>query len=151
VRQIQDAGINVIGNYIFGLPDDTQQTMEETLALAQDLNCEMANFYSAMAYPGSPLYTLAVSEGWPLPESWQGFSQHAVDTLPLPTKFLKAHEVLRFRDEAFGRYFSNPGYLRMVGEKFGSDTARHVEEMSRRRLDRKYAQSSPPIKLSQLR
>src|SRR5262249_22687491 len=33
VRRIQAAGINVLGNYIFGLPDDTTDRMEETLAL----------------------------------------------------------------------------------------------------------------------
>ena len=58
VRQIQAAGINVIGNFIFGLPDDDLETMQQTLALAQELNCEFANFYSAMAYPGSPLYRM---------------------------------------------------------------------------------------------
>src|SRR5262249_10161523 len=68
IRQIKDAGINVIGNYIFGLPDDDLKSMGETLDLAIELNCEFANFYSAMAYPGSHLYTLAVEKGWRLPE-----------------------------------------------------------------------------------
>ena len=33
VREIQDSGINVIGNYIFGLQEDTLETMKETLEL----------------------------------------------------------------------------------------------------------------------
>ena len=60
MQAIQNAGINVIGNYIFGLPDDDLVTMRQTLDLAKVLNCEFANFYSAMAYPGSPLYGMAV-------------------------------------------------------------------------------------------
>jgi len=72
LRQVREAGINVIGNYIFGLPEDDRQTMQETLDLALELNCEFANFYSAMAYPGSPLYRQAQEQGWPLPESWGG-------------------------------------------------------------------------------
>src|SRR5262245_7365737 len=47
VRRIQQAGISVIGNFIFGLPDDDVQTMQQTLDLALELNCEFANFYSA--------------------------------------------------------------------------------------------------------
>ena len=94
VRQIKGAGINIIGNYIFGLPEDTHETMQRTLDLALDLNCEFANFYSAMAYPGSPLYEQAVRNGWRLPDTWSGYSQHAVDTLPLPTRHLSAGEVL---------------------------------------------------------
>ncbi|MEO5372605.1 MAG: hypothetical protein H7833_21255, partial [Magnetococcus sp. DMHC-1] len=53
VQRIHDAGIHIIGNYIFGLPDDSLESMEETLNLAMDLNCAFANFYAAMAYPGS--------------------------------------------------------------------------------------------------
>ena len=85
VRRIQKAGINVIGNYIFGLPDDNLATMRETLDLdlALELNCEFANFYSAMAYPGSPLYTQAVKAGLPLQTSWAGYSQHSYDCRPL--------------------------------------------------------------------
>ena len=63
VRQIQQADISVIGNFIFGLPDDDLETMSQTLALAAELNCEFANFYSAMAYPGSPLYAMAIRNG----------------------------------------------------------------------------------------
>lgn len=58
VRKVQDAGIYVIGNFIFGLPDDTFESMQEILDLAIETNCEFANFYSAMAYPGSKLYNL---------------------------------------------------------------------------------------------
>ena len=101
VREIQQAGIAVIGNFIFGLPDDTMATMRETLDLAKDLNCEFANFYSAMAYPGSPLYREAISRGLPLPKRWSGYSQHSYDCQPLPTDVVPAKEVLRFRNEAF--------------------------------------------------
>jgi radical SAM superfamily enzyme YgiQ (UPF0313 family) len=139
VREVQAEGINVIGNYIFGLPDDTQASMRDTLSLATELNCEFANFYSAMAYPGSPLYEIALRRGWELPEQWYAYSQHAYETLPLPTNHLCASEVLRFRDEAFHSYFSNPRYLDMLGAKFGPETRSHVEGMNRHRLRRKYA------------
>jgi radical SAM superfamily enzyme YgiQ (UPF0313 family) len=141
VRKIKAAGINIIGNYIFGLPEDTMVTMQHTLDLALDLNCEFANFYSAMAYPGSALYEEAVRRGWQLPDTWSGYSQHAVTTLPLPTRHLPAGEVLRFRDHAFNVYFSHPPYLEMIRQKFGSDTLAHIVEMTSHRLERKYAAS----------
>ncbi len=136
VRQIQTADINVIGNYIFGLPDDDLATMRQTLDLAKELNCEFANFYSAMAYPGSPLYATAVARGWGLPERWSGFSQHSHDCRPLPTEHLSAAEVLRFRDDAFHEYFANKRYLDMATQKFGVETRRHIEEMAEARLER---------------
>lgn len=139
LEKVRDAGINVIGNYIFGLPEDDAVTMQATLDLALDLNCEFANFYSAMAYPGSPLYALALRNGWPLPAQWSGYSQHSVDTLPLPTKYLSAAEVLRFRDHAFRVYFGSPRYLDMMAGRFGPETVHHLRDMAHYKLARQHA------------
>jgi anaerobic magnesium-protoporphyrin IX monomethyl ester cyclase len=145
VREIQKSGINVIGNFIFGLPDDTVETMRETLELAKELNCEFANFYSAMAYPGSPLYESAVANNWALPETWSGFSQHSYDCQPLPTEFVSAAEVLRFRDSAFGEYFGNSKYLDMVAQRFGWDTRHEITEMTKHKLRRKLFETPASI------
>lgn len=137
VQQIQDAGIRVIGNYIFGLPEDDLNTMQATLDMALDINCEFANFYSAMAYPGSKLYNIALENSWQLPDKWHGYSQHSYETLPLPTKHLSAAEVLSFRDHAFHTYFSDQNYLAMLEQKFGPHIKRHVIDVSKDRLKRK--------------
>lgn len=137
VNTIQDAGIRVIGNYIFGLPDDNLDTMQETLDMAMDLNCEFANFYCAMAYPGSKLYNIAIEKGWKLPDEWHGFSQHSYETLPLPTKYLSAKEVLKFRDDAFHKYFENMRYLNMIEGKFGVKVKEYIKDMTKTRLKRR--------------
>ena len=139
LEKTRAAGIHVIGNYIFGLPEDDLETMQKTLDMALELDCEFANFYCAMAYPGSSLYERAVAEGWPLPETWGGYSQHAVDTLPLPTRHLTSGQVLRFRDDAFQTYFRNPRYLALVERTFGAATRREVETMTAHRLERRFA------------
>lgn len=137
VRRVQSAGINVIGNYIFGLPDDTQESMRETLDLAIEANCEFANFYSAMAYPGSKLYTVAEERDWKLPDEWIGYSQHSFETTPLPTETLSGAQVLRFRDDAFRAYFQNPRYIDMVGRKFGYEVTKHLARMVEQPLPRR--------------
>lgn len=142
VRKIQNAGINVIGNYIFGLPDDTYASMEETLALAIEANCEFANFYCAMAYPGSKLYTMAEQQGWELPSSWIGYSQHSYETFPLRTEQLGNAEVLRFRDEAFRRYFTHHRYLDLVKRKFGDKVLTHIADMTKVKLKRQLLDDS---------
>jgi anaerobic magnesium-protoporphyrin IX monomethyl ester cyclase len=152
VDQIRAAGINVIGNYIFGLPEDDQDSMQATLDLAVELNCEFANFYSAMAYPGSPLYARALRDGVPLPANWSGYSQHSRDCLPLSTRYLTAREVLQFRDDAFQRYYTNLGYLDMVERRFGSSMVEHIRHMTAHRLQRDLLTGRmqvPPVTLSE--
>jgi radical SAM superfamily enzyme YgiQ (UPF0313 family) len=136
VQEIRASGINVIANYIFGLPEDDLDTMRATLDMAIELNCEFANFYSAMAYPGSPLYTVAVRQNLPLPKEWTGYSQHSANCLPLPTRYIPGRDVLRFRDEAFRTYYTAPNYLEMIGRKFGSATVEHVRKMTAVQLER---------------
>lgn len=138
VRKIQDAGIYIIANYMFGLPDDNHASMRETLDLAKELNCEWANFYSGMAYPGSQLYGLALQNGWSLPEKWHDFSQHSYEQLPLPTDHLTAGQVLSFRDSAWQEYNTNPVYLDMIKAKFGQGVLDHINKLTSHKLKRKF-------------
>ena len=136
VRMIQAEGINVIGNFIFGLPDDTLESMRATLDMARELNCEFANFYSAMAYPGSELFSEANSRD--LPDDWSGYSQHSYDCKPLPTETLSSEEVLSFRDKAFEQYFLGRNYLEMIEHKFGRDVCIDITSMAEQHLSRRF-------------
>ncbi len=136
IRQIQAADINVIGNFIFGLPGDTIGKMWATLDLAKSLDLDFANFYSAMAYPGSPLYAEAVAKGWELPKTWRGYSQHNDECSPLATEALRSTEIVAFRDMAFNDFFGNPDYLNRVEGKFGLSTREHIEGMLKYQLVR---------------
>ena len=134
---IRAADINVIANYIFGLPGETMETMQQTLQLALELNTEMANMYPCQALPGSPLYAEARRRGWALPSGTEAFAFLSYETEPLATPPLTAAQVLRFRDEAWQTYFTNPAYLALVERRFGPAQRRAVEEMTRIRLRRR--------------
>jgi len=136
-KTIGDAGINIISNFIFGFPDDTLETMQETLDLAMELNNEMANMYPCQALPGSPMYQMAKKNGWKLPDTFEGFAFLSYECQPLPTKYLTSAQVLKFRDEAWQKYFSNPTYLDLIGRKFGGKERRNIEDMASIRLKRK--------------
>jgi len=45
--------------------------------------------------------------------------------------------VLRFRDEAFDRFFRSKRYLDMVTQKFGWETRHQIEQMTRQKLRRR--------------
>lgn len=134
---VREADIKIISNYIFGFPDDTLETMQQTLDLALELNTEMANMYPCQALPGSPMYTNAVKRGEDLPTTAEEFAFLSYESKPLPTKTLSSADVLRFRDEAWQTYFTNPKYLALVEESFGKQERQNVEEMSKVRLKRK--------------
>lgn len=137
VKSIQAHDIYVLGNYMFGLPEDDLNTMKETLDYAMELNCEFANFYSAMAYPGSKLYDWAKEKKYEVPSNWSSFSQHGYETQPLPTNHISASDVLRFRDTAFIRYHTNPRYLDMISSRFGRKVREHIEKLLKIKVKRR--------------
>ncbi len=135
VKMIQDNGMYVLGNYMFGLPDDDMDSMRRTLDLAKRLDCEFANFYTVMAMPGSALYAEAEERGI-VSDDWAVYSQLGYKTRPLPNARLSSEEILRFRDQAFDEYFKNAEYLDMVESRFGPKTRGHIERMTGTRLKR---------------
>ncbi len=135
VKLSRDAGLMVLGNFIFGLPGDNFDSMRRTLDMAFKIETEWPNFYVAMAYPGSKLYT--ETDPSLLPTTWSGYSQYSYDCQPLPTKYLTPAEVLAFRDYAFHTYFENPKYLKMLQDKFGLNVVKHVKDMVKVKLKRK--------------
>jgi anaerobic magnesium-protoporphyrin IX monomethyl ester cyclase len=136
-KMIQDAGINVCANYIFGLGHDSWDTMQETLNLALELNAENHNMYAATSLPGSPLYLKAKQEGWELPQEYSGFGFLSYDHIPSRTYNLEAKEVLAFRDYAFHACFESPRYLSMIQNKFGSVAVENIKKMTDIKLKRK--------------
>jgi len=137
IQQVHDADIEVMANYIFGLPGDTQESMQKTLEFSKELCTFGWNAYAAMALPGSQLYKNAVMNGIPLPDTYEGYSFHGYDTLPLPTDTLSAAEILTFRDKAFNEYHSYPPFLEKVKTKFGQIAVDNINEMLKVKLKRK--------------
>ena len=137
IHQVHEADIEVMANYIFGLTGDSKGSMQKTLDLSIELCTLGWNAYAAMALPGSKLYKDAIMNGTKLPTTYEGFSFHSYDTIPLPTAHLTPAEILEFRDNAFNIYHSNPNFLNRVKNKFGEIAVDNINEMLKVKLKRK--------------
>jgi anaerobic magnesium-protoporphyrin IX monomethyl ester cyclase len=137
VKLVQQHDISVAANYIFGFPEDTMDTMQQTLNLALELNTEMANLYPCQALPGSPLHLKAKSEGLQLPDTYQGYGFLSYEAAPMATKHVSAAEVVRFRDMAWNKYHTNPAFLNLIENKFGNQARAGIEELTKIQLKRR--------------
>lgn len=137
VKKAHDAGIDLCANFMFGLPGDNYDTMQDTFSLALELMPAFPSFFCTMAIPGSDLYDGALRKGIKLPDTWLGYASQGYDFEPLPTDELSAAQVLEFRDYVFDAYFMNPKYLNMIERKFGRETREHIQQMTAIKLKRK--------------
>ena len=137
VDQIHEAGIEVMANYIFGLPGDTLSTMQDTLNLSLELCTSGWNGYAAMALPGSQLYYNAIKNNQRVPQTYAEYSFHGYDTVCAQTDTLTPAQVLRFRDEAFTTYHTNSKFIERIRSKYGDSAVKNIQEMTAVKLNRK--------------
>ena len=137
VRQVHDADINIMANYIYGLPGDDKESIQKTFDLSLELNTLGWNTYAAMALPGSQLYRDAVKNNIKLPENYEGYSFHSYNTQPLPTEHLTASQILKMRDECWAKYHANEKFLDKVEKKFGKEAKDNILKMCKIKLKRK--------------
>ena len=72
-----------------------------------------------------------------MPDSYEAFAFFSYEAQPLPTNYLSASQVLKFRDDAWKTYFTNPDYLELVERRFGFEERKNVEDMASITLKRK--------------
>lgn len=137
VSEIVAHDIGVGGNFIVGLPSDSHETMQQTQDLALELDLANMNVYCSTALPGSPLYLQAKREGRKLPEEYSEFGFLSYDHVPDSTEFLTSEEVLRFRDNFFHTYFTDPTVLDRMKRRYGQIAVDNIKKMTDIRLKRK--------------
>ncbi len=64
LRWAKAAGINNWGFFIIGLPGETEDTVQETIAYAKALPLDIALFHIAAPYPGTPFFFEVAQNGW---------------------------------------------------------------------------------------
>ncbi|MDH4469326.1 MAG: B12-binding domain-containing radical SAM protein [Bacteriovoracaceae bacterium] len=137
VEYVHSSGINVLANYIFGLPGETMESMQQTLDLSLELCTAGWNAYAAMPLPGSLLYKNALNKGLNLPINYIEFSFHSYETAPLATEFLTSAQILKFRDDAYTTYHSDPKFLKKIGDLLGPEAVDNIQTMAKVKLKRK--------------
>lgn len=137
IKQVHEADIDVMANYMYGLPGDDKETIKKTYDLSVELCTSGWNTYPAMALPGSALYKEGIEKGIAMPKSYSGYSFHAYDTVCLPTEKLQPWEVLKLRDDNFINYHLNQKFLERIKNRFGEKAVKNIKQMSKIKLTRK--------------
>jgi hopanoid biosynthesis associated radical SAM protein HpnJ len=77
MRDCHRLGILVHGTFIVGLPGETPETIEQTIAFAKAIDPYSLQVSLAAPYPGTELYRQAQEHGWLAPERAAGLVQDA--------------------------------------------------------------------------
>ncbi|MFC2029915.1 B12-binding domain-containing radical SAM protein [Chloroflexota bacterium] len=124
-RESKAAGLQTMGFFIFGLPADTEETMDDTIRFALELDPDLANFMIAAPYPGTELWEIARRDGRLFSMNWQDYAIHDEKArYELPT--LPPELVERKWHQAYRRFYLRPG--RIWRKAVDPDTWRRLPE-----------------------
>lgn len=111
-RDCHDLGITVHGTFILGLPGETQETIQETIRFAREVNPHTIQVSVAAPYPGTELYKRAKESGW-LPDDDGAVlvSDKGTQIAALSYPHLGHTEILQSVDAFYKRFYFRAGKL----------------------------------------
>lgn len=114
VARLNDHKIKVLGYFILGLPGETRESAERTIALARSLRLDIASFSIATPDLGTKLREEAVAKGWiPSAASFWDSSEFPM----FETDGLTREEIWALRQKAMRSFYLRPSYIaRKLGE-----------------------------------
>ncbi len=94
---------------ILGLPGETEETIEQTIAFAKKLPLDLALFHIAVPYPGTPFWYEALEQGWLRVQRWEDFDMYNSTVVEYPN--LTAEQIERAARRAARAWSLRPGPL----------------------------------------
>ena len=127
-RWAKAADLETMGFFIFGMPHETEETMDKTIELALELDPDLGNFLLAAPFPGTEMWDILQREGNVFPQDWRDFAIHD-QKARFEMGDMTAELVERKWREAYRRFYMRPG--RLMRRLLSWDTWRHAPERFR--------------------
>jgi hopanoid biosynthesis associated radical SAM protein HpnJ len=116
-KDCHELGITIHGTFILGLPGETRETIQETVAWAARINPHTIQVSLAAPYPGTFLYNQAVQEGWLDAEHAELVDEHGIQIAPLHYPHLSHDEIFDSVETFYKRFYFRAGKIAsIVGE-----------------------------------
>jgi hopanoid biosynthesis associated radical SAM protein HpnJ len=115
-------GIKVHGTFILGLPGETKDTIEKTIAFAKEINPHTIQVSLAAPYPGTRLYEQAVENQWIPPNKTINLvNEKGVQLATISYPHLSQEEIYHGVEVFYKRFYFRPGKIwEIVREMLGS-------------------------------
>jgi radical SAM superfamily enzyme YgiQ (UPF0313 family) len=104
-------GIDTVGTFIMGLPEETKETFEATVRFAKDIRCDYFSFNIAVPRPGTGLRQKAVREGLVESERPDMTMDQAGSFVAMATRTLSAADVDRMVRRVLSSFYLRPTYI----------------------------------------
>lgn len=111
-RFFKEAGIQVHGTFVFGMPGETNKTIRKTIDFAKELDLDFVQFSVAQPYPGTEFYKFLESRGYLKFSKWSDYLDKEGRITPIfEYPNLKMQEMQYWLRQAYREYYLRPSYI----------------------------------------
>jgi radical SAM superfamily enzyme YgiQ (UPF0313 family) len=113
VKWCREVGIICIGFFMIGFPQDTEETIRETIDFAVELNPSLANFMTVVPLPNTELYDIVQKNGWftkPTENHGTQSGYYAAD-FHYQTPYINKEKVLELQKLAYRKFYFRPSKI----------------------------------------
>lgn len=103
-------GIQTIGYFMFGLPGETKDTIQESIRFSKKLPLDYAYFFFATPFPGTEFYRLAEKNNWLITKDWKQYT-HGERVL-LRYRCLPARTLKNAVRKAYWSFYLRPSWIK---------------------------------------
>jgi len=107
VKATKELGILVHGAFILGLPGETEETIENTMRFALEMDPYSIQVSLVAPYPGTELYAQAIREGW-LGRTKDNLVNNGIQNSALSYDSITSDELFRRVEEFYRRFYMRP-------------------------------------------
>lgn len=133
LKQIRDAfkltkkaGIKSHATFMFGLPGETKETINQTIEFAKELNADTIQCSIALPYPGTDFYELAKKKGNLKVKDWLDFDGELRGVIEYEN--LTREMISQSVNRMYKEFYSNPRHIlkQILGIRLLSDVKRLI-------------------------
>ena len=107
-RLARKVGIRTQAFFLFGVPEETGESIRETIEFAKKLKPDSAQFAVVVPHPGTELFRVSRDRGWLRYNNWEDFSSCRA---MIETPQLSLAEVEQARIRAYREFYFRPAYV----------------------------------------
>jgi radical SAM superfamily enzyme YgiQ (UPF0313 family) len=111
MKMAKEAGLQVHGCFVIGLPGETEKTAQESIDFALSLGLTTLQFSGAVPFPGTKLFETCDANGWIKTKEWSQWLDNGEQQGVVEYPGISFQAIAKYVDAGLKKFYFRPSYM----------------------------------------
>lgn len=111
VNWAKEAGLEILGSFMIGLPGETEETMRDTIEFAKRLPLDLAKMSILIPLPATPIFEEWDKKGIIKTKDWDKFNFHTAPVEIYDHPNLSWEKITEYYDKFYREFYFRPNFI----------------------------------------